>query len=117
VTPTPRENRRLTKKKPAWARESLYPKCWPEVRAGVNQYSSHLTTLEGWKRWPSSSIGADEGWVLQLGVRPCTSSVLGTAKYTPMSPHLVDRVEKGLCSRRMLPLGEGEATMIAIWAR
>jgi len=27
----------------------------------VNQYPSHLTTLEGRKRWPSSSIAALEG--------------------------------------------------------
>jgi len=82
------------------------------VRAGVNQYSSHLTTLEGWKSRPSSSIGAVEGGVLWLGVRQWMSSVFGTEKDTPMFGPLVAMVEKCLCKRRMFPLWEGKATVI-----
>ena len=50
LTPAPEEESRLTKEKIAWARDSLCLKWGVEVRAGVNQYSRHLTTLEGWKR-------------------------------------------------------------------
>jgi len=69
LTPAPGEDRRLTKEKMAWAKDRLCLKWWVEVRAGVNQYPSHLMTLEGWKRRPSSSIGAVEGGVLLLEVR------------------------------------------------
>jgi len=67
VTPAPGEDMRLTKEKIAWARDSLSLKWWVVERAGVNQYPSHLTTWEGWKRWPSSSKRAFEGGVLWLG--------------------------------------------------
>jgi len=49
-TPAPGENRRLTKENMAWARDSLSLKWWVVVRAGVNQYPGHRTTLVGWKR-------------------------------------------------------------------
>jgi len=94
----------LTKEKIAWAGESLCVKGWAVLKAGVNQYPSHLPTLEGWKRWPSSLIGAVEGGVLWLGVRQWISSVLGTEKDTPMSRPLVAMVEKSRYRRRMLPL-------------
>jgi len=68
-TPAPGEKRRLTKEKTAWARESLCLKWCVGERLGVNQYPSHLTTSEGRKRWPSSSIRVEEGGVLRLGVR------------------------------------------------
>jgi len=74
------------------------------LKEGVNQYPSHLTTWEGRKRWPSSSIGAFEGGVLWLGVRQWMSSVFGTEKETPMSRPFVAMVEKRVCKRRMLPL-------------
>ena len=57
------EERRFTKQKLAWSRESWCLKWWVEVRVGVNQSPSHVTTLEGWKRWLASSIGAAEGGV------------------------------------------------------
>jgi len=78
----------------------------------VNQYPSHLTTLEGRKRWPSSSMGANEGGDLWLGVRLWMSSLFGTEKDTPMSPPLAATVLKSLYSLRMLPPWEGEATVI-----
>jgi len=65
--PAPGEERRLTNEKTAWARESLCLKWWVEVRAGVNQYPSHLTTCEGWKNCPSSSIVSVEGVSFGLG--------------------------------------------------
>ena len=61
LTLAPGEARRLTKEKMAGAMDSLCLKWWVVLRAGVNQYPSHLKTLEGWQRWPSSSIGASEG--------------------------------------------------------
>jgi len=67
-TPAPGEERGLMKEKMAWARYSLCLKWCVEVRAGVNQYPSHLMTLERWKRWPFSSIEAVERGVLWLGV-------------------------------------------------
>jgi len=54
--PPPEEERRLTKEKIAWANESLCLKWWTVLKAGVNQYPSPLTTWEGWKWWPSSSM-------------------------------------------------------------
>jgi len=111
LIPAPREDRHLTKEKTAWARESLCLKWWVEVRAGVNQYPNHLTTWEGWKKCPSSSMGAIEGGVLWLGVRQWISSVLGTEKETPMSRPLVVMVEKSPWSRRIFPQWEGEATV------
>jgi len=50
--PAPGEDRRLTKEKTAWARESLCLKWWVKMRAGVNQYPSHLTTGKGGKTDP-----------------------------------------------------------------
>ena len=38
LTPAPGEDRRLTKEKMAWARDSLCLKWWVVVRAGVNKY-------------------------------------------------------------------------------
>jgi len=113
LMPAPGEERRLTNEKMAWARESLCLKWWVEVRAGVNQYPSHLTMWDGWKNSPSSSIGAVEGGVLWLEVRQWMSSVLGTEKDKPMSQPLVAMVEKSPWSRRMFPLWEGEATVTA----
>jgi len=69
----------------AWATESLGLKWWVEVKAGVNQYPSHLTTREGWKRCPSNSKGAVQLWVPWLRVRQWMSSVFGTEKKMPMS--------------------------------
>jgi len=112
LTPAPGEDRRLTKEKIAWAKDSQCLKWWVVLRAGVNQYPSHLTTLESWKRCPSSSMGAIEGGDLRLGVRQWMSSVFGTEKDTPMSRPLAATVLKILCSLRMLPLWEGEATVI-----
>ena len=94
----------MTEEKTAWARDSLCLKWCVDVRAEVNQYPSHLTTLEGWNRCPSSSIGAVEGGVLWLRVCQWISSVLGTEKDTPMSRPFVDMVDKSPCMRRMLPL-------------
>jgi len=111
-TPAPGQERCLTKQKKAWARDSLCLKCCLEVRAGVNQYPSQLTTLEGWKRWPSSSMGAVEQGVLWLGVSQWISSVLGTEKDMPMSRPLFTMVENSSCRLRMLPLEEREATVI-----
>ena len=70
----------------------------------MNQYPSHLTTSEGQKRWPSSSIVALEGGVLWLLVRQWMSLVLGPEEDTPMSQPLVAMVEKSPCRRRKLPL-------------
>jgi len=111
LMPPPGEDRHLTKEKTAWARESLCLKWWVEVRAGVNQYPSHLMRWEGWKNCPPSSIGAVEGGVLWLRVRQWMSSVLGTEKETPMSRPLEAMVEKGPWSRRMFPLWEVEPTV------
>ena len=47
LTPAYGKDRRLTKDKMARARESLCLKLGVQVRAGVNQYPSHVTTLEG----------------------------------------------------------------------
>ena len=58
-------------------------------------------------------MGAVEGGVLWLGVRQWISSVLGTEKDTRMSRPLAVMMEKSLCSWRMWPLWEGEATVIA----
>jgi len=104
LMPGPRENRCLTKEKIAWAKDSLCLKWGVVLRAGVNQYPSHLTTWESWKRWPSSSIGAIPGGDLWLGVRQWRSSVFGTEKDTPMSRPLAATVLKSLCSLRTLPL-------------
>jgi len=57
------------KEKIAWASESWCRKCWAVLKAGLNQYPSHLRTWEGRKRWPSSLMGAVEGGVLGLGGR------------------------------------------------
>jgi len=76
--PGPREERRFSKEKMVWARDSLCLKWWVEERAGVNQYPRNLITLEGWKRWPPSLMGAVEGEFLWLGVRQWISSVLRT---------------------------------------
>jgi len=81
--PAPGEERRFTKEKAAWPSESLCLKWWVGVRAGESQYPSHLVTREGWKRCPSSSMGADAWGVLWLGVRQCMSSVLETENETP----------------------------------
>jgi len=112
LAPAPREQRRLTKEKIAWARDSLCLKWCVEVRVGVNQYPSHMTTLEGWKWWPSSSTGAVEGGVLWLRVRQWISWVLGTKKDTPMSRPFAAMMVKSPCGCHMLPLWEGEATVI-----
>jgi len=104
------------KEKIAWARDTLWLKWWVEVRAGVNQYSSHLTTPEGWKRWSSSSIGAVDGGVLWLGVRQWISSLLGTEKETPISRPFVDMMEKSPCRWRMFSLWEVEATVREKWS-
>jgi len=101
LTPAPGEDRRLTKEKIAWAKDSLCLKWGVVLRAGVNPYPSHLTTLEGWKRWPSSSMEAIEGGDLWLGVHQWMSSVFGTEKETPMSPPFAPTVLKTLCSLRM----------------
>jgi len=111
LTPAPGEDRRLTKEKMAWARESLCLKWWVVVRAAVNQYPSHLTIWEGWKSYSSSSMGAIEGGVLWLGVRQWMSSVLGTEKDMPMSRPHGAMVEKNSCNRRIFLLWVGEATM------
>jgi len=66
LPPAPGEDGCLTKEKIAWARDSLCLKWWEVLRAGVNQYPSDLTTLEGWRRWPSSSMGATEGGTFGL---------------------------------------------------
>ena len=110
--PAPREDRRLTDEETAWARESLCLKWWVVVRAGVNQYPNHLTTWEGWKTCPSSSIGAVEGGDLWLRVRQWMSSVLGTQKDRPMSRPLAVMVEENPCNRPMFCLWDGEATVI-----
>ena len=47
LTLAPGEDRRLTKEKIAWAKDSLCLKWWVVLRAEVNQYPSNLTTLEG----------------------------------------------------------------------
>jgi len=78
----------------------------------VNLYPSHLTTFEGWKRWPPSSIGAVEGGVLWLAVRQLISSVLRTEEDMPMSRPFVAMVENSLCRQRMLPQWDREATVI-----
>jgi len=108
LTPAPGEDRRLTKEKMAWAKDSLCLKWWEVLGAGVNQYPSHLTTLEGWKRWPSCSRGAIEGGDLSLGVPQWRSSFFGTEKDTPMSWPLAPTLVTSLCSLQMLPLWEGE---------
>jgi len=69
-------------------------------------------TREGWKKCSSNSMRGVEGGVLWLGVRQRMSLVLGTEKDTSMSQPLVAMVEKRLWSWRMLPLWEGEATVI-----
>ena len=112
LTPAAGEDRRLTKEKMAWTKDSLCLKWWVVLRVGVNQYPSHLTTLEGWKRWPSSSMGAIEGGDLWLGVHQWMSSVFGTEKDTPMTRPLAATVLNSLFSLRMLPLWDGEATVI-----
>ena len=112
LTPAPGEDRRLTKEKMAWVKDNMCLKWCVVLRAGVNQYPSHLTTLEGWNRWPSSPMRAIEGGDLCLGVRQWISSVFGTEKDTPMSLPLAATVLKSPCSLRMLPLREGEATVI-----
>jgi len=111
LTATPGKERRLTKEKIAWVRESLCQKWWVMVRTGVNTDPNHLTTLEEWKRGPSSSMGAVEKGVHCLVVCQWMSSVSGTEKDTPMSWPLAAIVENSLCSWRMLPLWEGEATV------
>jgi len=78
----------------------------------VNQYPSYVTTPEGRKRWPSNSIVAFEGGVLWLRVRQWISSAFGTEKDTPMSRPFAAMVEKSPCRQRMLPLEEGEATVM-----
>ena len=103
-TPAPGEDRGLMKEKIAWAKDSLCLKWWVVLSAGGNQYPSHLTTLEGWKRWPSSAMGAIEGGDLWLGVRQWMSTVFGTEQDTPMSRPLAATVLKSLSSLRMLPL-------------
>ena len=110
-TLAPGGERCLTKEKIAWARDSRCLKWCVDVRAGVNQYPSHPTTPEGWKRLSSSSIGAVEGWVLWLGVRQSSSSVLETEKDPPISRPIADMVGNGRCRRCMLPQYVGEATM------
>ena len=112
LTPAPGEDSCLTKEKIAWTKDSLCLKWWVVLRAGVNQYPSYLRTLEGWKRWASSSMGAIVGGDLWLGVRKWMSSVFGTEKDTPMTRPLAATVLKSLCNLRMLPLWEGEATVI-----
>jgi len=112
LTPAPAQDKRLIKEKIAWAKDSLCLKWWVVLRAGVNQYPSHLTTLDGWKRCPSRSMGAIEGGDLWLGVRQWMSSVLGTEKDTPMSRPFAATVLRSLCSLRMLPLWVWEATVI-----
>jgi len=116
LTPAPGEDRGLKKEKIAWAKDRLCLKWRVVLRAGGNQYPSHLTTLEGWMRWPSSSMGAIEGGDLWLGVRQWMSSVFGIAKDTPTSWPLAATVLKRLCSLRMLPLWGGEATVIEKWS-
>jgi len=112
LTPAPGEDRRLTTEKIAWAKDSLCLNWWVVLTAGVNQYPSHLTTLEGWKRWPSSSMRAIEERDLWLGVRQWMRSLFGTEKDMPMSRPLAATLLKSLWSLRMLPLWEGEATVI-----
>jgi len=63
----PGEDRRLTNQNTAWASESLCLKWWVEVRAWVNQFPNHLTTWEGWKDCPSTSMRAVEGGSFGLG--------------------------------------------------
>ena len=112
LTPAPGQDKRLTKEKIAWAKASLCLKWWVVLRAGVNQYPSHLTTLDGWKRWPSRSMGANDGGDLWLRVRQSMSSVFGTEKDTPRSGRFAATVSKSLCSLQMLPLWVWEATVI-----
>ena len=57
-------------------------------------------------------MGAIEWGVLWHEVRQWMSSVLGMEKDTRMSRPLVEMVEKSLYSWRMLPLWEGETTMM-----
>ena len=104
LTPAPEEERCLKQERIAWARDSLGLKWGVGVRAGVNQYPGQLTTLEGWKRWPSSSIAAVLRVVFWLGVRQWISSILGTEKDTPMPRPFAAMVEKSLCRQRMFPL-------------
>jgi len=97
LRPAPGQERGLTKEKTAWARDSMSLKWCVEVRAGVTQYSSHLTTLEGWKRCSSSSIGAVEVRVLWLGVCQWIGLVLGTEKDTPISRPFAAMIQKSYC--------------------
>ena len=110
MTPAPGEEMRLMKERTAWARESLCLKWWVVVLAGVNQYPSHLTTWEGWKGCPSSSMKAVEWGLLWLGVRQLMSLPFGTEKDTPMPRPLVAIVDNSFCNWRIFPLQEGEAT-------
>ena len=75
-TPAPGEERCLTKQKMAWARDSLCLKWCVGERAGVNQYPSHLTTPEGWKSWPASSMEAVTGTRLSFMIEFDTHDVL-----------------------------------------
>jgi len=103
-TPALGEERPLTKVKIARARDSLCLKWCVGERAGVNQLPSHLTTPEGWQRWPYCSMEAVEGGVLWLGVRHWISCVLGNEQDTPMSRPLADMVENNSCRLLMLLL-------------
>jgi len=108
LTPAPGEDKRLTKEKIAWAKESLCLKWWVVLRAGVNQYPSHLTTLDGWKRWPSRSIGAIERGDLWLGVRQWMSSAFWDREGHAYAPALrSDRVKQSLQFADVASVGQG----------
>jgi len=97
LTPALGEDKRLTKAKIAWAKDSRCLKWWVVLRAGVNQYPSQLTTVDGWKRWPSKSMGAIEWGDLWLGVRQWMSSVVGYREGDAyVSVLRADRVEESL---------------------
>jgi len=67
LTPVAEEVRSLMKEKMPWASDSLCLKWWVVVRDGVNQYPSHLTTLEGLKRWLPAHQGPVWGRSSGLG--------------------------------------------------
>ena len=66
----PREDNHCTNEKEALARARWREKCCWNLRGGVSQKPSHLTTCEGWKIRPPSVIRARErGELCWLEVR------------------------------------------------
>ena len=110
LMPGPGDDWRLTKNKIAWARHSLCLKWWVVLRAGVNQYPSHLTkrSLEGWKRWPSSSLGATEGGGPLAWSRPMDEFSLGDREGDAYVPALCgDCIEESLQFADVASVGRG----------